>query len=166
MQLQFDLYITFLPEDGKSRWKIAQRALRVRHFSEIDTSDPLHLFGNIEFKPQLALLSLPKSFRESWSRTNKTSYASNSVYFEWAQLPNRLRLSVNRTHRNALGLVATNVKLNLLVKSKINVQLQFDLYITFLPEDGKSRWKIAQRALRVRHFSEIDTGSSSSFRVI
>ena len=37
----------------------------------------------LEIKRQLALLSLAQKFSESNIRTNKTSYASNSVYFEW-----------------------------------------------------------------------------------
>ena len=37
----------------------------------------------LEIKRQLALLSLAQKVFESNIRTNKTSYASNSVYFEW-----------------------------------------------------------------------------------
>ena len=53
------------------------------YWKSIQMKRLLHLLVILEIKQQLALLSCPKSFQESNIRTNKTSYASNSVYFEW-----------------------------------------------------------------------------------
>ena len=81
LQLQFDRSITLWPE----RWKIALKIAHRAFVSGISWKLTLRIlsifFGNTTFKQQLALLSLAESFQESGSRTNKTSYASNSVYF-------------------------------------------------------------------------------------
>ena len=65
VQLQFDLYITFY-QKMENRAEKLRSVLFVSGISRKLTLRILFIFsGNIEFKQQLALLSLPKSFRKS-----------------------------------------------------------------------------------------------------
>ena len=74
--------ITFSQNDGAPKLREVEQNADFSYF----TGNPYKWFFIFwvipEIKRQLALLSA-QSFQESNIRTNKTSYASNSVYFEW-----------------------------------------------------------------------------------
>ena len=129
--LQLDRSITFYQTDGKSRRKIAQRALRVRHFLEIGHFRLLSDFLVILRSATAALLlHSTKSFQNPEPELNKTSYASNSCYYARNADIQQTTLIVYPITKHTHGPMATNVRLNRLVKARAAFSLTVVLPLT------------------------------------
>ena len=120
----------------------------------LDTFRLLSNFWVILRSSSCACSLFTKSFQESWART-VTKPHTHLTRFIWLGMlistDYANRLSHHELH--VLGPVPANVRLNHLVKSKIN--LQFDRSITFEPDDGKSRRKSRRKSRSVLFVSGI-----------
>ena len=83
------------------------------YWKSIQNGSFIFFLGNTRDQAAACFAFLPKSFQESNIRTNKTSYASNSVYFEGLQQSNSLTsISLSHTLAHSNGSRHSSVRFN------------------------------------------------------